>query len=178
MERWRVAVCDPGKNDGARLFLRNRSETIVTVNRRLKFDPTFVFDGLERRSFPSRYAEGLERIHFSILPSAGGYYEDGRIWVDVSPVGTSWVFENIIHEIGHHVDEQEGISSLMHGLPVGRRRFYLGERLSKNSHEEYFAIGFQKFYSDDPRDKERLRQRNPEMYRLIRKLHSEYHRKG
>lgn len=178
MEHWNFAVCDPRKNEGARMFLLNRSRTLISVNRRLDFDPAQLFRRLEKIGFPFRFTEGLERIHFSILTGdAGGYYVDNMIWVDVSKKLQDHTLETFVHEVGHHVDEQEDVAPFLHKERLKKYR-HLHETWSKHSDDEYLALGFGKFYSEDPADRRRLRAKNPLLYSAIRALHSDFSRKG
>ena len=177
MEHWNYALCNPRDNDGAKLFLLNRSKTLVTVHKRLKYDPVQLFKRLESVNFPFRFTDGLEKIHFTIIPkSTAGYYVDNKIWVDVSQNGLDWAFETFIHEVGHHVDEEEAVASFLHDERLKRSK-YMHEIFSKRSDDEYLATGFEWFYSENHERKRALRKRTPLLYRAIQMLHRDYHRK-
>jgi hypothetical protein len=178
MEHWNVAVCDPRKNDGASLYLMNRSETMVSVNRRVHFDPVKFFKKLEKIKFPVKYTVGLERIHFTILTGdAGGYYMDNKIWVDISRAQLDHTLQIFVHEVGHHVEEQEAISTFLHEERMKRSK-HLHASFSERSDDEYLAIGFERYYSEDPADRRALRKKNPLLYKTIQRLHRDYRRKG
>jgi hypothetical protein len=178
MEHWNVAVCDPRKNEGASLFLLNRSHTLVSVHSRIHFDPICLFRRLEKINFPFKYTEGLERIHFSILTGdAGGYYMDNKIWADVGRMQIEHVLDTFVHEIGHHVDEQEEVAPFLHAERLKKSK-HLNETWSTHSDDEYLALGFSKFYSEDSTDRRHLREKNPVLYRAITALHSDYRQKG
>ena len=177
MEHWNVALCDPAKNDGAKLFLLNRSKTLVSVHKRLRFDPIILFKRLEAVRFPVKYTEGLERIHFTIIPgTTAGYYIDNKIWVDVSQASIDSTMETFMHEVGHHVDEEECVAPFLHDERMKRSK-HLHEIFSTRSDDEYLALGFEKFYSENPINKRELRKRNPLLYRTIQLLNRDY-RKG
>ena len=178
MEHWNVATCDPEKNEGASLFLMNRSRTLVSVHRRLRFDPITLFKKMERLRFPLRYTNGLERIHFTVLTGdAVGYYMDNKIWVDVSQAHLWRHVPVFIHEVGHHVEDKEGIAEFLHEERMKKAKF-LKEQFSSRTDDEYLALGFEKYYAEDAAHRRRLRQRNPLLYRTIQMLNREYRRKG
>lgn len=179
MEHWDIAACPPSKNEGAGLFLLNRSNTLISIRKGLKFDPLPFFKQLEKLKFPLKYTDGLERIHFTILKESGvgGFYLDNRIWVDVSKSQLDFTLQIFAHEIGHHVDDQEEVASMLHEERMKRAK-HLRASWSKRSDEEYLALGFEKYYGGSPADRRRMRLRNPLLYRTIRFLHREYRFKG
>jgi hypothetical protein len=178
MNHWNLAACDPAKNDGASWFLRNRSSTQVSVSKRTHFDPVKFFQRLDKIKFPLKYSEGLERISFTVLTGdAGGYYMDNRIWVDISQNQIDHVVEIFTHEIGHHVEEQEAISTFLHEERMKKAK-HLHSKFSEKSDDEYMAIGFEKYYTEDPATRRELRKKNPLLYKTIQYLHREYHLKG
>jgi hypothetical protein len=178
MEKWDIAVCDPDKNEGAGWFLRNRSTTQVAVNKRVHFDPLVFFRRLEKIKFPLKYTEGLERIYFTVLTGdAGGYYMDNKIWVDISQNQIDFTVPIFVHEVGHHVEEQEAISTFLHEERMKKSK-HLRAKFSEKSDDEYLALGFEKYYSETPEARSALRKSNPMLYQAIRYLHKEYRLKG
>jgi hypothetical protein len=178
MKYWNVAICDPKKNDGAGLFLVNKSETLVTVNNRLDFDPLALFAELDKLNFPMSYTEGLEHIHFSKLRgNLCGYYDDNKIYVHVSKVSSVNTLQTFIHEVAHHVEEKEGIASFLHEEKIKRSK-YIDESFSSRKDDEYLALGFERYYSVDPQRRRELKKRNPLLYKTIQLLHRDYSLKG
>lgn len=175
MESWNVAACR--SHDGAELYLLNKSRTLVKVNKRLHFNPLPLLTRLESVRFPVKYTEGLDRIYFTVLTGdARGYYEDNKIWIDVSQNGIDEVLETFVHEVSHHMEDQENIA---HGLHTERMKKQLKwkDKFSHKSDDEYMALGFEQFYSESLNTKKRLRKTNPVLYGTIRALHLE-HRHG
>lgn len=175
MERWNDALC---RLRNGSLHLANRSRTLVKVKRGIKFRPEELFLRLQDVGFPLAYADGLEVIRFTTLTGSNrGWYLDGEATIDVSRGGASCVLETFVHEVGHHVDEEEGASQ---GLDEERRkgaRFLRSLGASDNareSEEEYLAAGFELFYSEDPKKRARLRARNPKLYRTIGRLDRQF----
>lgn len=179
MEHWDVAACPPSRNDGARLFLLNRSNTLISVRKGLHYDPLELFKRLEKAKFPLKYTEGLERIHFTILheEGIGGYYLDNKIWIDVSEDQIKHLVKTFTHEVGHHVDEQEEVASMLHEERIKKAK-HLHATFSKRSDDEYLAIGFENYYGGTPAERRRMRLHNPLLYRTVRFLHREYRFRG
>lgn len=178
MERWSVAKCR--SRDGTRYYLANRARTVISITRRTKsFDITKLMDALQKVNFPLRFTKGLEEIHFTILDkNTYGGYEDDEVWVDVRKVRRiRTILETFIHEVAHHVDYLR-TSTLSESLHRERkRRGQYIHRIAAEDDEEYFARGFERFYSLDPRKKQALRLKNPKLYRVIERLHREHRRK-
>ena len=178
MEKWSVAVCEPEKNDGASLFLMNRSKTLVSVHKRLKFDPLILFKKLERIKFPFKYTDKLERIYFTVLTgNAAGWYENDEIWIDVSQNQIDCVAEVFVHEVGHHIEEHESVASFLHEERMKKSKRFSNE-FSEKSDDEYMALGFERYYDEDKSYRRALRKKNPLLYKTIQLLHRDYSQKG
>ena len=179
MEKWTVATCNPRQNDGAQFFLLNRSKTLVRVHKRLNYDPQLLFKRLRDVRFPFKYTEGLEMISFTLIPRKSdcvGYYLDNKIWIDISQEGIDRVLSTFTHEIGHHVDDSEGVSKFLREERLKRAK-HLHEAFSRRSDDEYLATGFEKFYHENFDVRRELKKMNPLLYRTIRLLHKDYKRK-
>lgn len=180
MENWKVAICDPHRNEGAQFFLLNNSKTLVKVNRRSRFDPQTLFKRLSDLRFPFKYTEGLDLIHFTFFQeryNAMGDYWDGKIRINISQSCIDSILETFMHEVGHHVDEKEGQISSFLKEERKKRAKHLHEKFSANNEDEYLATGFEKFYAEDFADRRQLRKNNPLLYRTIQMLHRDYKRK-
>ena len=164
---------------GSPLRLVNNNRTSVWVSPRAKnFDLNRLLKALEEINFPLRYTRGISSINFSILgnPRLFGYYDDGEIYIDVRKKHRlKTIIETIVHEIAHHLDTDAELSD---GLSQERRRRgrYI-HRIARDSNDEYFARGFERYYSLDPRDRQDLKRFNPRLYARIHKLHRLYRRK-
>ena len=178
MERWRTVVCDPRKNEGARLFLANSSKTIVLVNRRLTIDPREVFKKMEELGVPFRYTNGLKCINFTILKGpVGGYYYSDQIDIHASSETKDHLDRFLVHEVGHHVDDQEVASD---GLESELKRHWrkLHVRISSKTEDEYLASGFEKFYAMGSAARKEMAKTNPKLYSTIMRLHRSYRSRG
>ena len=159
------------------LFLMNQSLTRVEVKRRLKFDPFPLFRDLDRAGFPFAFAEGIRTVRFTVMSQGNvGIYFDGRVWVDVSYAGFGEALETFIHEVAHHIDEQEEVSARL-GEERKKRGKFLKSKHARRSDDEYLAVGFERYYSLDRKKRSLLRQQNPKLYRTIQRLHRRYSKK-
>jgi hypothetical protein len=178
MERWSVAKCR--SKDGTRYYLANRARTIITITKRTKsFDIMKLMEKLQKVNFPLRFTKGIESINFSILDSnTYGEYGDDEVWVDVRKKRRlRTIVETFVHEVAHHVDYMRTttLSGALHN--ERKRRGQYIHKIAAEDDEEYFARGFERFYSLDPRKKQALREHNPKLYRVIQRLHREYSHK-
>jgi len=175
MEYWKVVA----RQRRSPLRLLNRNKTAVYVSpRATKFDLDGFLRRLEKVGFPLKYTRKLHTINFTILPGTRtfGQYEDGEVWVDVRKKHRiKTLVETFVHEIAHHLDLNDDLSS---GL--GHERHYRAahiHRVAKDSNEEYFARGFERYYSTDSRDRKDLKLFNPRLYKRIQWLHNKHRRK-
>lgn len=175
MERWSVAKCR--SRDGAKYYLANKSRTVITIAGRARnFDLERLLTQLREVGFPLRFTNGLQQINFSILEKGTfGEYVDDEIWVDVRKKHRfKTLVETFVHEVAHHVDCTP-VRTVSYELHNERKR--RGQRIhnvAQRSDDEYFARGFERFYSIDPQDKRDLRKNNPRLYREISRLHRRY----
>lgn len=178
MERWSIIVCDDGRG-GMELYLHNRSRTPIRVGRGVRIDVPHFLSELRRVEFPLAFTEGIELIQFRKIKGCFGQYDDGVIDIGFKPRRKMKVIlETFVHEVAHHLDfdREMGVSKALDGERRLRGR-YLEHAEARRDTEEYFARGFEKFYSGDASLKRRLRERNPRLYRLISRLHRKYRRR-
>jgi hypothetical protein len=155
--------------------LMNKTETVWQVNRRCGLNNAELLSRLEAIGFPLAYTEGLKRIRFTYLkPKVYGLYGDDEIDIDVRKGrDLRLVVETFVHEVAHHIDSEDDISGeLTHERKM--RGKHIRHRTALTSDAEYFARGFERFYSEDPKDKRELRHHNPKLYAAILKLHRRY----
>lgn len=178
MERWSVAECRT--KDGPVYYLTNSSRTIVKVSGRAKrFDLQKLLKALKKVDFPLSFTNGLSQINLIIFNKAGyGWYEDDEIFIDVK--SKHWfrtIVDTFVHEVAHHIDYSSN-KVLSEGQPaLTRERKRRGNRIHKiagQSDEEYFARGFERYYSIDPKKKEALRIQHPALYARIDALHDKH----
>jgi hypothetical protein len=177
MEHWNIAALDRPEGK-CQYFLMNKCSTLVRVSRNVHIDLGMVMSTMERLNVPLGFTEGLERINFTILTGpARGWYVNDEIWIDCSRLYRDEAIATFVHELGHHIDDREAISDLLHEERKRRGRMLRGGREAGRSTSEYVAVGFEKFYSVDPRERISLHSRNPELYRAINRAHRKYSRR-
>lgn len=176
MERWKAVA----RRRGSPLRLLNNNGTQIWVAHRAKrFDLNRLLGHLEAVGFPLRYTRGIHTINFTILgKNCFGQYDDGEVWVDVRKKHRmKTLVETFVHEVAHHLD-LDSDSNL--SKPFSKERRYRGAHIhtiARKSNDEYWARGFERYYSTDPRDRSDLKLYNPHLYKSIRKLHLQYKRK-
>lgn len=120
---------------------------------------------MEEMEFPISYTDGLSEIYFTYLKRGleGDYtFNDRRVRIGCNKKFLSRVHQIFVHEVGHHIDEQEGFSDLqMLKDEYDATPEALFESLSlcfdaepgglegDGKYSEYFALGFELFYSHD-----------------------------
>jgi len=172
MELWNVAVCK--RNDEADYYLLNRSRTPIKFTTKVPFSMGEFLAALENVGFPIRFTNGLELIRFRRIKNLFGLYGDNIVEIGAKPKRSSRVYiETFIHEVAHHVDSEEDISRDLDDERKSRGKHLHHDQASADN-SEYFARGFERFYSPDPDDRKRLRKNNPKLYRTILRLHRKY----
>lgn len=177
MEHWNLAVCRTRR--GEQYYLTNRARTLVKINRHLRhFDPLEVFVRLQELGVPETFTRGLNEIYFTVLRGKSvGWHFDDQIIVDVSSQWTlDEIVKTLIHELGHHVDEQDNISRIGH---LTEERLTRGAKLEElkrfrtnalDDDEEYLASGFEQFYAGGREGRSHLRRSNPKLYHTISRI--------
>jgi hypothetical protein len=177
MENW--TLVSRRNRGGPQFYLNNRSKTLVWLGHGAKsFDPHALFAKLEEVKFPLKYIKGMKKITFKTLKKTYfGEYWDGEIWIDSRKKHRmSTLVDTFVHEVAHFLDEEYYLS---HRLTAERKR--KGKAVhtyAMKSDEEYFARGFERFYSLNPDKKKKLKKRNPELYKKIAALHRHHRSKS
>jgi hypothetical protein len=173
VEHWNVAAVEGGKKE-AQYILLNKTKTLIRVSPRVHIDLGKIMSEIEKLGVPLKYSEGVEQITFTVLTGdARGWWKGDEIWVDASRLYRDEAVTTLVHEFGHHMDDREGLSDELHDERKKKGKT-LGNREARKDTEEYVAIGFEKFYSEDPSDRKRLRRQNPQLYEHIIKMHRKY----
>lgn len=106
-----------------------------------------------------------------------GDYCDGRIRLSCSSFYWEEIVRTLIHEIGHHVDDMEDISSeenLQEEFDqVGKTMFY---QVGRKNVGEYLAVGFEIFYSGNKAEKRLLKDKHPALWKAVGKVHRRFRR--
>jgi hypothetical protein len=175
MEKWSVAKCR--SKDGDIYYLANRQRTVIKISKRNKnFDILKLLEKLEEVGFPLRFTNGIQQINFTILGKSDfGWYLDDEVAIDVKRKRRlKTLVETFVHEVAHHIDFSR-IRTISYNLHSERKRKgrYI-HSIASESDDEYFARGFERFYSLDPTQKSDLRKHNPKLYHEILRLHRQY----
>lgn len=166
--------------EDATLLLRNGSGTIIRFSQRI--DPDGVDDlmkDMRDAGVPFAFTKGLREIYFTVLRSLDGEticgdYIDGRIRLSCGRHSIP-LHHILIHELGHHVDEIEGISD--RPKVIGEKRYrahMLGKDQATEDVGEYIAIGFEVFYFGGRGARAHLSRTNPHLYNVLRYMHRKY----
>lgn len=172
MDLWNVAVCK--RNDEADFYLMNRNRTPIKFTTHVPFNMGEFLSILEDVKFPLKYTNGIELVQFRRMKNAYGMYYDNVVEMGAKPKRSMRMYiETFIHEVAHHIDSENDYS---HDLGDERRRRgrSLGHDEATKSNAEYFARGFERFYSPNPDDRKKLRQKNPKLFRTIARIHRKY----
>ena len=161
------------------MYLNTRGRTLLHISKRRKnFDISGLLEDLNTVRFPKSYLRGLKQVQLTILGKKYyGLYLDGNIWVDTKKKRKrSTVLETFVHEVAHHIHFNVDPGALLGLDREARCRGHYIHRKARGNDEEYFARGFERFYSLDPRKRESLRKRNPRLYNRICSLHYQHSR--
>ena len=126
---------------------------------------TGLLSKMEEIDFPISYTDGLEEINFTYLKYGleGDYCcYDKRVRVGCNKKMIDRIHQIFVHEVGHHIDEQEGFSDTQmlkdeYDLAPGILSADFGLHFDPEPggldgderYSEYFALGFELFYSHD-----------------------------
>ena len=172
MENWNVAVCK--RDPEADYYLMNKSRTPIKFTTKVPFNMGEFLSVLEDVKFPLKFTNGLELIQFRRIKNCYGMYGSDVVEMGAKPKRPMKMYvETFVHEVAHHIDSEEDFSN---DLSEERRKKgkYIGHDEARKSNSEYFARGFEKYYSPDPADKKHLRKKCPHLYRTIQRLHRKY----
>lgn len=176
MESWNV---EPTGITDEPYYFRNSSQTIISFSKRTSFDISILLVKMEERGVPFAYTEKLKELRFTILKGSivGNY---GKGLIHLSPQG--WgpgsdesMCQTFIHELGHHIDEQEAISSDLKIIKEKKTcAKHLPDSYGTKNIDEYIAVGFEVFYFGSNKDKKKLRKKNKHLYKRIMQAHRKY----
>jgi len=172
MESWAVV------RRNRRLYFSGPSRTRVHLSSRRKIDICPLLEDLNAVQFPKKYLRGIKQVQFTLMgKKLYGFYLGGNIWVDTSRKRLRrTILEIFVHEVAHHVHFEIEQNALKGLARESNKRGHFIHRYVKDDEEEYFARGFERFYSLDTRKRESLRRHNPKLYRRISRLHARYAR--
>lgn len=171
MRPWALQIESP---DGE-WRLSNQSATLLQFSQRVNVSVDSLLRCMDDASVPFGFTEGLREIYFTYLPSSRGDYEAGHVRLSCD-AGSKVLDTTLVHELGHHLDVIEGISTRLKVVQeyMMTRKLVAPAGGTSDDCEEYVAIGFELFYFGKRGTKTRLKKENPKLYNVIRYLHDKY----
>ncbi len=158
--------------------LRNSSRTVFTLAPRVRqTDVASMLVQMEMMAVPFSYAVGVREVSLSLI-NRDGWYLDGFIRLHAGArLGFGWGFtaalaQNLVHELGHHVDAAEALSddpAVIKELRTHGK--WMPDSYARKNVDEYVAVGFEVFYCGSPAQVKTMRERNRHLYRHIRRIH-------
>lgn len=162
-------------NNDATYTLDNGSETIVRLHSGLCIDMVLdMFLKLDEASFPIEYSYGLQEIYFTYLKDNldGDYCPSGKIRVSCVRSQRDSAHETLIHEIAHHVDQEECMTDDNSLITEWRENSdgFIHVDIHKEP-SEYVAIGFEKFYVSNHSSGNITKESHPVLWGRINEIH-------
>jgi hypothetical protein len=171
MENWNVMVCK--RNEKGDYYLLNKNNTLIRFTTQVPFNMGEFLSALEDVHFPLEFTTGIDRIRFRRMKDCYGTYDNNSIEIGVKKHRPMKIYvSTFIHEVAHHIDSEEDYSEPLDDERKVRGKFI--HEIAQDDTSEYFARGFEDFYSSDPKVKSRMKKKNPKLYRTIQKLHRKY----
>lgn len=171
MESWNLTPGGPRE-----YFLHNKSDTRFHCSKRAKPNFGSLLHRIEEAGVPIAYTRGVKDVYFTIFAHLhAGDYRDGQIRIDCGVNSHVMLPEILIHELAHHLDDEELISE----RPEIRKEKkeaakYLEDKYARTNVSEYVAVGFEVFYFGSPPEKEQFRKHNPALHSAIAEIHEKY----
>lgn len=141
-------------SNGDGLVLLNGEDTIVRGNKMVKDELIVeILLNVEEMGVPIELTKGLKEIYFTYLKgNLEATYLDGKIIVSCNRKHVKEAHLSFIHELGHHIDEREAFTDMEELVNEwtslsGTFEEYHVDIAKDNGLEEYFAIGFEAYYS-------------------------------
>lgn len=172
MATWKV-VHSRGK-----YFLNNGKEpTQFKYSPKSNPDVPWLMKQMRELGIPIAFTLGLKEIYFTRLHGTHGDYRGGILRLSIDK--RSWEIVPIVltHELAHHLDEILGIT---------KDKKLIREKMTKAQHMpdgyaqkntgEYLACGFEVYFCGEKKEKDKMKRKNPHLFRVIRSLHDKFSR--
>ena len=148
MQGWNIA-----DNGDGTFILLNGSDTIIKKHKQVPVSCIVeLMSKLEEIQFPIIYTDGLKEIYFTYLKSKleGEYLQEGVVRIGCNNALKPKMHQIFIHEVGHHVDAEGGFSDdeRLRGEWSKKSGSFVHVDI-KNDPGEYWAIGFERWYTTD-----------------------------
>lgn len=156
-------------------MLLNRARTQIRFSRRVKVDLAKLLVQMEEANVPLQYTNGLKEVYFTFLRGLYGCYLDDRVMISCDQHGRECMDRTFIHELAHHLDEEEDISERP-GMLEEKKKSHkvLGDKHARDSVSEYVAIGFEVYYFGTKIQRKKMQRKCPRLWKTIRYIHRKY----
>lgn len=174
MESWNVVVVEGSEED---FLLLNKTNTAFKFNKRINPEISTLMSKMEEAGVPLAYTEDVTEVYFTyIISPIHGDYTDGKIRMSYNEGSLPLLERTFVHELGHHVDDSEGLSDDEDIKKEKRTRAkHLNERnVIRADVGEYIAVGFEHFYFGTKEQKDSLKKHNPKLFKALKSIHKKY----
>lgn len=171
MGSWNVAHIKKGEYE-----LLNDTATLISFSPKAAPDISWLLSRMEEIGVPISYTRDLKNIYFTYLKGGDhGDYCNHRIRISCDKRTREIMDKVFIHEIAHHVDDMEDITSddmLMREKKLKGK--HMADSYARKNVGEYFAVGFEVYYFGTVKEKKTMRTKNPYLYKKIQSLHRKF----
>ena len=161
--------------DGREYVLLNKNRTLIRLSERVSVDIGAFMHRLEAAGVPLSFADGLKEIYFTYLRANRAQYLDGVVEICSTETNLDKVCSSFVHELGHHIDELNGVSDRKKIIEEKRKYSHLmPDSYARKNVDEYVACGFEVYYFGTRKERGDFRRSNPKLYNAIRYLDRKY----
>lgn len=153
------------KSDRTRLSLSPKSNPPIN----------YLMKRMRDANVPIGYTIGLKEIYFTRLHGTHGDYTFSKIRLSTDI--RSWEISHVVlvHELAHHLDEILEITKDDRLRKEKKENAqHMPDGYAKTNFGEYLACGFEIFYFGAKKEKDKMKQKNPRLYRTIETLHRKF----
>jgi hypothetical protein len=177
MFSWNVLFVDDDKFE-----LINGHLTLVTFGKKVNMirevKDMFIarlMSEMEDAQVPIAYSSGLREVTFTRMTKDVGEYLNGVIRVSTTKEGMRNAAKILVHELAHHVDFSEDITSDERLVREKTKKAkFMSDGYSRKDVGEYWACGNEVFYFGDEKAKKKLRKKNPYLFKKISLTHHKF----
>lgn len=170
---WTVIDCyERGK---CRYLLWNGTYVPINYCLRAKVDFKGMIKKMNEMHVPIGYTHGIKEIYFTSIQDAAGDILDGKIRLSYGQDHWDQLPSALIHELGHHVDDREHLSSDPDIISEkGSKSKFMADQYAKKNVGEYVAVGFETYYFGTADAVAKMRRHNRVLFEKIQAIHERY----
>lgn len=152
------------------------TSTVISCSPKSRPDITWLMSRMEELGVPPSYTWDLDEIYFTRLAGRNhGDYCNNKIRLSVDKESWSMVDRTLVHELAHHIDDQEDITgddALIKERKLKGR--HMADSYARKNVGEYLAVGFEVYYVGTRKERGVMRAKNPVLYHTISRIHKRY----